>query len=296
MRDEEVATGRRDVVKIITDTLSGLSPEWAAQHGIPLIPQVIVFGDESFLEIDEISIDEFLRRLKAAKELPRTAAPPPGLFIEAFHRLEADKNTIICIHPTADMSGTVRSAQIAKAESYPDADIRIIDTRTIGAQLGTLVKMAVEWAEAGQDADRIVAGIEALIPRVRTHFVVATLEYLQRGGRIGGAAAIVGQLLQVKPILTVRDGRTEALARERTKKRAMARFRELVMEEIDPDMSPAVVIMHCEAETEASELAAYFRAELGRDDVEVTHLVPAIVTHAGPGTIGVCFFAKDVNG
>ena len=284
------------MVKIITDTLSGLSPEWAAQHGVPLIPQVIVFGEESFLEIDEISVDEFLSRLKSAKELPHTAAPPPGLFIKAFHALEADKNTIICIHPTADMSGTVRSAEIAKAESYPNADIRIVDTRTIGAQLGTLVQMAVEWMEAGQDADNIVAGLEALIPRLRTHFVVATLEYLQRGGRIGGAAAIVGQLLQVKPILTIRDGRTEALARERTKKRAMARFRDLVMEEIDPGISPAVVIMHCEAERDAEELAQYFRTELGSDDVEVTHLVPAIVTHAGPGTLGICFFAKDVNG
>jgi len=282
------------VIRIITDTLSGLDPQWTKAHDIPLIPQVIVFGEESFLENDEISVDEFLRRLKAACELPHTAAPPPGLFIEAFKELEADKNTIICIHPTAEMSGTVRSAEIAKAESFPDADIRIIDTRTLGAALGMLVRLAAGWVEGGLDADAIVRRLEELIPHLRTHFVVDTLEYLQRGGRIGGAAALVGQLLQLKPILTIQDGRTEALARERTKKRALTRFRELILDQIDAttDISPYLVIQHCEADEDARELKDFFREELGRDDIEVIHLVPAIATHAGPGTLGVAFFTR----
>lgn len=281
------------MVKIIADTLCGLDPAWTAAHGIPLIPQVIVFGEESFLEVDEIGLDEFLRRLKASKELPHTAAPPPGLFIEAYKKLNAAENTIICIHPTAEMSGTVRSAETARATSYPDADIRVVDTRTLGAGLGTLVKLAAGWVEEGADADTVVGRLEGLAKRTRTHFMVATLEYLQRGGRIGGASAIVGQLLQVKPILTIREGRTEALARERTKKRALARLRELIMEEIATDISPAAVIQHCEADDDAAELAGFLKSELGRDDVEVTHLVPAIVTHAGPGAIGVSFFARE---
>jgi len=280
------------VIKIIADTTAGLDPGWAAAHDIPLIPQVIYFGEESFFELQDINTSEFLRRLKSSSALPRTAAPPPGLFIEAFRKFQADQNTILCIHPSAEVSGTVRSAQIAKEESFPNADIRIIDTRTIGGQLAALVMLAAQWAEAGDSADAIVARIEALIPRLRTHFIVDTLEYLQRGGRIGGAAALVGKLLQVKPILTLRDGRVEALARERTKKRAMQRFRELVLEEVSADISPCLQIMHSEAPAEAQELFDFFKGELKRDDFLIFDLVPAIVTHAGPGTLAVGFFAK----
>ncbi|MBC7241426.1 MAG: DegV family protein [Anaerolineae bacterium] len=280
------------MIRIITDTLSGLSPQWAAEHGIPLIPQVIYFGEESFLEIQEMSIEEFIRRLKSSSVLPRTAAPPPGLFIKAFEELDAAHNTILCIHPTAELSGTVRSAQIAKAEAFPNADIRIIDTRTIGAQLGVLVQMADSWVREGLDADTIVRRLEELIPRLRTYFLVDTLEYLQRGGRIGGAAALVGQLLQIKPILTIRDGKVDVYARERTKKRGLERFREIILEEMDLSFSPCLVIQHCDARQEAEELVSFFRERLGRQDIPLFDVVPAIATHAGPGTLGASFFAK----
>jgi len=280
------------MIKVVTDTTAGLDLDWVRQHHVPYIPQVIYFGEQSFLEIEEISQAEFLRRLKASSSLPRTAAPPPGLFIKAFQELEADKNTILCIHPSAEVSGTVRSAQLAKEEAFPNADIRIIDTRTIGAQLRLMVMKAVEWAEAGVDADTIVARLADMTRRTRTYFMVATLEYLQRGGRIGGAAAIVGQLLQIKPILMLRDGRVEALARERTLKRATQRLCELVLEEVGCDMSPCVQVMHAEAPERAQELAGYFKERLGRQDVEVIDLVPAIITHAGPGVVGAGFLAK----
>lgn len=281
------------MIRIVADTTAGLDPDWAARHGIPIIPQVIYFGEESFLEMEELSLQEFLRRLKTSPVLPRTAAPPPGLFIKAFQELDADHNTILCILPSSELSGTVRSAQLAKEEAFPHADIRILDSRTIAAQLAVLIQFAAEWIEAGLDADTIMARLQALIPRLRTHFMVDTLEYLQRGGRIGGAAAIIGQLLQVKPILTLRDGRVEALARERTKKRALARFRELVLEEMSLDISPCLQVMHSEAPHEAQELVEFFKDKLGRDDIVVYDVVPAIVTHAGPGTLGIGFFAKQ---
>lgn len=280
------------MIRIITDTLSGLHPQWTTEHGIPLIPQVIYFGEESCLEIQEMGIEEFIRRLKSSSVLPRTAAPPPGLFIQAFEELDAAHNTILCIHPTAELSGTVRSAQIAKAEAFPNADIRIIDTRTIGAQLGVLVQMADRWVQEGLDADTIVRRLEELIPRLRTYFLVDTLEYLQRGGRIGGAAALVGQLLQIKPILTIHDGKVDVYARERTKRRGLERFREIILEEMDPSFSPCLVIQHCDAHQEAKELVAFFQERLGRQDIPLFDVVPAIATHAGPGTLGASFFAK----
>lgn len=281
------------MIKIVTDTTSGIEQTWAKQHGIPVLPQVIYFGEESYLEVEEMDLEEFLRRLKSSPVLPRTAAPPPGLFIEVFKELEADKHTILCIHPSSEVSGTVRSALVAKSESFPDADIRILDTRTIAGQLATMVKLARQWVDEGLDADIIMGRLEALVPRTRSHFLVDTLDYLQRGGRIGGAAALVGKLLQVKPILTLRDGRVEALSRERTKKRARARLEELVLAEMAADISPCLQIMHSEAPDDARELAAFFKGALGRDDIEIYDLVPAIVTHAGPGTLAVSFIARE---
>lgn len=281
------------MIRIITDTLSGLPPQWCEEHGIPLIPQVIYFGEESFLEIEEMSVAEFIRRLKSSKELPRTAAPPPGRFIKAFEELDAPHNTILCIHPSAELSGTVRSAQIAKAEAFPDADIRILDTRTIGAQLGMLVQIVQKWVEQGVDADTIVQRIEDLIPHMRTHFMVDTLEYLQRGGRIGGASALVGQLLQIKPILTIRDGIVDAFSRERTRERASAKFQQLVLDEIDLSFSPCLVIQHCDSFESAEKWVAVFKEKLGRDDIYIRDVAPAIATHAGPGTLGASFFAKQ---
>jgi len=280
------------MVKIITDTTAVLDPAWARQKGIPYIPQVIYFGEDSFLELEDMSLDEFMRRLKGSRVMPRTAAPPPGLFIKAFQELDAEKNTILCIHPSSEVSGTVRSAQIAKEEAFPNADIRIMDTRTVAGQLAMMVHNAQGWVEAGVSADAIVTRLNDLILRSRTHFLVATLEYLQRGGRIGGAAAIIGQLLQVKPILTVRDGRVEALSRERTMKRASARLCEMVLDEMATDVSPCLQVMHSEAPAHAQELRDHFAKTLKRDDIMITNLAPAIVTHAGPGTVAIGFTAK----
>ncbi len=281
------------MVKIITDTTAVLDPAWTRQKGIPYIPQVIYFGEESFLELEDMPLDEFMRRLKSASVMPRTAAPPPGLFIKAFQELGAETNTILCIHPSSEVSGTVRSAQIAKEEAFPHADIRIIDTRTIAGQLAMMVHAAQGWVEAGLSADAIVARLNDLILRSRTHFLVATLEYLQRGGRIGGAAAIIGQLLQVKPILTLRNGRVEPLSRERTMKRASARLCEMVLDEMATDVSPCLQIMHSEAPAHAQELRDYFSKTLKRDDIMITNLAPAIVTHAGPGTVAIGFTATQ---
>jgi len=280
------------MVRIIADTTAGLDPAWVRQKGIPYIPQVIYFGEASFLELEEISRDEFMRRLKSDKVMPRTAAPPPGLFVKAFEELGAGKETILCIHPSIAVSGTVRSAQAAKEEAFPHADIRIIDTRTIAGQLGMMVQQAQAWAEAGKDADAIVVGLNDLILRTRSHFLVATLEYLQRGGRIGGASALIGQLLQVKPILTIREGRIEALSRERTMKRAKASLCEMVLDEMAADFSPCLQIMHSEAPAQAEELRQYFQKTLQRDDIALYDLPPAVVTHVGPGTLAVGFTAK----
>jgi DegV family protein with EDD domain len=233
-----------------------------------------------------------MERLERSKDLPKTSAPPPELFVEEFGRLVPEGEPILCIHPSSELSGTVRSATVAAAD-FPDADIRVIDTRAIGSALATLVTLAAEWSANGLDVDAIEARIRDLIPRCRIYFLVATLEYLAKGGRIGGAAALLGSVLRVKPILTLRDGRADQFERTRTHRRAVARLKELVLEQIPGDGSGHLSVMHASAAGQAQALADDLRTRLDLPRVPILDVPPAIVTHAGPGVLAVAFFVAE---
>ena len=276
-------------VRVVTDTTAPVTQAYAAAHQVEVVPQVVLFGDESFLEEKELSYAEYIRRLKASPQLPKTAAPPPGLLIEAYRRQLAEAATILSIHPSVDVSGTIRSAETARA-AFPGDDIRLLDTRTVGGNLATLVELAVEWAEGGMGPDEIMARLQALIPRGRTYFLVATLEYLQKGGRIGGAAALIGGMLQIKPLLELKDGRIEALERVRTHHAAVERLKELVCEKRPRAAEGRVCVMHADDENEARGLVRDLQASLGVASIPIYSLGAAITTHAGPGALGVGFF------
>jgi len=280
------------MVKIVTDTTAGLSDQAAQQYGIPVIPQVIIFGSDSYLENQEIDHATFMARLRASKELPKTSAPPPELFVQAFERLVPRGETILCIHPSTELSGTVRSATVAAAD-FPGADIRIIDARLIGSPLATLVTLAAQWAEAGLDADTIEERLRTMIPRSRVYFLVDTLEYLAKNGRIGDAAALLGSVLQVKPILTLRDGRAAEFEKTRTRKRAVARLKELVLQQIPGDGSGHLSVMHAAVPDQAQDLADDLCRVLDLPPVPILDVPPAIVTHAGPGVLAVAFFVAE---
>lgn len=284
------------MVHIITDTTSGLSLEDVARYDIPLIPQVIHFGQESYLECQEMDIEMFIERLVTSQVLPKTSAPPPELFEAHLRRFAADDEPILCIHPSSKVSGTVRSAWVAR-QSFPDADIRVMDTQAIGAPLGRMVLLAAQWAEAGESADVIWQRLEEMIPRVRIYFTVDTLEYLQRGGRIGAAKALLGNLLRIRPVLAWREGEVQPGVSERTTRRALQRLVQLACEEAPRDRDPMFAVMHAAvpqvAQGIADQLRDEFHAAKGGQDLDIwlTDLVPAIVTHAGPGAVAVSFFA-----
>ena len=280
------------MVKIVTDTTSGLPLHLAEEYDIPVVPQIIIFGEESYRDDTELDTPGFLEKLRASPELPKSAAPPPALYRPIFERLLAEADTIICLHPSTELSGTVRSATVAR-QDFPDADIRIVDTRTTAGPLATMVLLAARWAREGVDADTIVARVHDLIARQRVYFVVDTLEYLHKGGRIGGARALLGGLLQIKPILTLRDGQVEPFEQQRTARRAQARLRELVMEQCPPSDEAYLSVMHAEAEPQAQAFAADFAAELGLSEVPIYLLPPAIVTHGGPGLLAAAFFVPS---
>ena len=275
---------------IVADTTCGLPGSALRARGIPFIPQVVIFGDESYHDDGELDTAAFLKKLKASSALPKTAAPEPTLYFPIFEQARARGEGVIVVAPSAKLSGTVRSAQTAAAD-FPGMDIRIIDSLTVSCNLGSLVLIADEMAKAGQPADAIERKLNELIPRGRLYFVVDTLEYLAKGGRIGGARALLGQLIQIKPILRIQDGQAEAYEQQRTRRRSLARLVEIVEAQCPKSVEAHLSVIQVAAEAEAARLAADLKSRMNVPEIPIYELPPAIVVHGGPRTMGVGFFA-----
>jgi DegV family protein with EDD domain len=274
---------------IIADTTCSLPRDVLKARGIPLIPQIVMFGEESFHDDKELDTATFLAKLKASSTLPKTAAPEPTLYYPVFKHAQATGESVIVVAPSAKVSGTVRSAETA-AQEFAEMDIRVIDSQTVSCNLGSLVLLADDLAKAGSSADEIVAKLNDMIPRGRIYFLVATLEYLAKGGRIGGARKLLAELLEIKPILTIRAGQVEPFEQQRTHKRALARLEEIVREQCPKSPEAHLAVMHAGAEAESRLMAASLQSWWGSGGVPVYELPPAIVTHGGPGTMAVGFF------
>jgi DegV family protein with EDD domain len=276
---------------IVADTTCGLPRDLLAQRDIPLIPQVVIFGDDSYHDDKELDTAIFLQKLKASATLPKTAAPEPPLYYPVFKEAQAKEESVIVIAPSAKVSGTVRSAEVA-AQEFPGLDVRVIDSLTISCNLGSMVLVADDMAKAGDSTDEIEAKIREMIPRGRIFFVVDTLEYLAKGGRIGGAKKLLAELLEIKPILTIRDGQVEPFEQQRTKKRAMARLAEVVEEQCPGKAESYLSVLQVEAESEAQAFVAELCSRVAVSDIPIYELPPAIVVHGGPKTMGVGFFVE----
>lgn len=277
------------MLRIVSDTTSGLPLDLARERGIAMIPQIVIFGEDSYRDDNEIDPETFLQKLKASSGLPKTAAPPPTLYYPVFQDAQDKGDAVLVIAPSSNVSGTVRSAQSAAAD-FPDLAVHVLDTRTIAGNTATLSLLAAQWAAEGAGMDSVLPRLEALIASQRTYFLVDTLEYLKKGGRIGGAKALLGELLQVKPILQVKDGQVQAFEQERTKKRALARLLDIVSEQGAGAPSAHLVVMHIGALAEAQALAASLAARLEIATPPIYNLPAAIGVHAGPGVLAVGFF------
>lgn len=277
------------MTQIVADTTSGLPLDLAASLDIPVVPQLVIFGEETFRDDTELTTELFLKKLRASSALPKTAAPIPNFYTPIFQSAAWAGETVIVLAPSSKVSGTVRSAETAR-QDFPRADIHVIDTQTIAGCLGSMVLFARKLASQGIPADQIIEDIKGMIPRARTYFVLDTLEYLQKGGRIGGARALLGELLQVKPILQIRDGQVEAFEQERTKRRATARLIEIVSEQARGRLSLHLCVMHIDAEEEARALREELKSRFPAEDIPIYLLPPAIVVHAGPKVLAVGFF------
>lgn len=277
------------MVIIFADTTSSMNVQEAKSLGIEFFPQIINFGNDSYRDDYEINSATFLQKLTSSTSLPKTAAPPPSLYIPLFQKHIESGNYIVVLTPSAKVSGTFRSAEVA-AQEFPNADIKIIDTLAIGASLASIVKQANKFTKEGLSGEEVSSKVEDLKLRERNLFVVDTLEYLYKGGRIGGAKMLFGSILQVKPLLTLKNGQVEPVESQRTSKKALARLKELVFTDCKENGFSMFSIQHGAAENEAKVLAEDFKVLLNIDHIEIYELPPAFLTHSGPGVLGVSYF------
>jgi DegV family protein with EDD domain len=279
------------MIRIVTDTTAGLSPEFLDAYQIPMVPQYLHFGQETYLDYFDVSPTQFFTILAQAPDIPKTSAPPVGDFIQLYRRMldETPDATILCIHPSAEVSGTVRSALPAAAE-FPQADIRIFDTRTCSVGLGMMVERAADMVRRGAEIDEVWAALEHMRDTLHVFFVVETLEYLAKGGRIGRASHLLGTLLDIKPILTMVDGVVESHSKARTRKRSIAEMARLATEMADRRPGLYLGVAHAVCEDEARALADELAAALQPEKCMFTEIGPAIGVHTGPGTLAVGWF------
>jgi DegV family protein with EDD domain len=280
------------MIKIISDTTSCISPEKAIELGIPFLPQYIIFGNQQYRDDTELNSDKFIEKLKNSPVLPKTAAPHPSLYTPIYEELSHRGDSMIVLCPSSELSGTLRGASVA-AKDFPNADIRILDTRSIGSGFGEMVMLANQLAQEGKDADFIINFVKSMASREHLYFLVDTLEYLYKGGRIGGAKALFGSILQVKPILQLKDGVIEPLENQRTKHKALSHIKHLILNNCPSGDSSHLSIMHGGNVDEANAFAEELKTSLEIKSIRVVYLPPAIMVHAGPGVLAVSFFSRE---
>jgi len=279
------------MIKIVTDSTAYLPEATIRQHDIRIVPLYVHFGEEAFKEGVDLSDQEFYARLKEAPVLPTTSQPAAGEFHEVFKELAESGHEILTLTISSKLSGTWNSAMAAK-EMLPDAKICVIDSLSTSIGLQLMVEAAIEAVAAGATCQEIAEQIEEIKRRMYILFVVDTLEYLAKGGRIGNAKAFLGTMLKVKPILILQDGAIEPLEQVRSKRKALARMLDLIEEHLgDKGPQAKVAITNALVVQEARALGQEIKARLGCADPSVADLGPVIGTHTGPGCIGVAVYA-----
>ena len=280
-------------VAIFTDSASDLDPAFAATHGIGIIPLVVSFGPESFKAGEELSADAFWERMVAPDApFPTTAASSPGEFRDAYSAaFAAGADAIVSIHVAGTLSGTIKSAQIARG-MLPDREIHVIDSLGASMAEGILAIMAVELAAAGRSAAEITEVLNRRAPDMVMYVALESLEYLRKGGRISGAQAAIGTLLSVKPIIRVEHGVIEQGDRVRTRAKARERLIEMICER---PIERLAVLYTAGADAAAfrDEVLARIGSGIAREDVQIALVGPSVGPHLGPGCVGAVAMYRD---
>jgi DegV family protein with EDD domain len=278
-------------IKIVTDSTAYLPEETVREHDIRVVPLYVHFGTQQFREGVELSNEEFYVRLREAPELPSTSQPSAGEFHEVFKELADQGHQVLAMTISNKLSGTWNSAMTAK-EMLPEADITVFDSLSTSVGLYLMLNAALESIQNGASLQEVVERLEGIREKMQVLFVVDTLEYLAKGGRIGNAKAFLGTLLKVKPILMLQDGAIEPLEQVRSKRKAEARLLDLIAERLGDGASQArVAVTHALVPDEARTVAQELVERLGCAEPLISELGPAIGTHTGPGVVAVAAYA-----
>ena len=280
-------------VGILTDSCASIPEQLIEELGIEVVPYYIHRGQETLRDLVDVQRDEFFRWLATAKELPKTANPGPGDYLEGFKKLAQRAQEIISIHMTSIGSGAYQAATMAKEmarEVLPGVRIEVIDTRNVSLCHGWMVIEAARAALAGQDLDEIVALVKRMIPITKMIQTADTLRYLYMGGRIGKAQHLVGSLLNIKPLIGMKDGVIVSLGQTRSRLGAYRKIVRMMEEDVGRGGRVKVAFVHAAALEEAQKLRAMVEERLTCVEVLMAELSPALGVHTGPGTAGVCYF------
>lgn len=274
------------MIGVVTDSSCDLPDDAIARHRIGVVAQTVRFGEEDLLDREELSTEEFWRRLATGSVLPKSAAAPVGRFQEVFARLvSAGVDGIVVVIVSSKVSATFQSAALAAEQFTAGIPVRVVDSGLVSTALGLAAIEAAEVAAAGASIEEVEAAARSACERGRIFATPATLEYLRRGGRIGGAAALIGGLLEVKPLIAFEDGRIAAAGRVRSRKRALAAVLGHIREQAESISRLAVV------HSDPVELPEFLQcvADIYQGEVMIARIGPAVGTHIGPGTVGVAY-------
>ena len=275
-------------VAIVTDSTAYLPKELVNQYGIPIAPLVVIWSGETLRDDIDIKPGEFYQRLQTAKEMPSTSQPPIPEFTGIFEKLHGEGYEILAVLISQHLSGTIASAEQAK-QALPEATIEIFNSESTAMAMGFQVLAAVRAAKEGASLAECLAVAEKARANSGIIFAVDTLEFLHRGGRIGGASRYLGTALQLKPLLTLQEGKIEALERVRTKKKAHARLSDIVVERLAGKPNIRLATLHANALEDATALLEQTSERLNVVEKVFSEVSPVIGTHVGPGTVGLAY-------
>ena len=276
-------------IRIVTDSASDISLEEAEDLGIEIVPLSVRFGEAEYTDLVDLSVSDFYQKMSESDLLPSTAAPSPGAFEAAFKRCaEAGAEGVICINLSLALSATGQAAQLAADALADTLPVKCIDSKSITCGLGTIIRKAAEAAKNGGSMDDIVSLVENLTGRTRLFATLDTLENLKKGGRIGGAKAMLGTMLQFKPCLDLSSGEVVEAGRQRTRKKSLIWLKEVL--EGESEISELSII-HGDA-PDVEEFATLISDIVPREQIRINQLGAVIGTHGGPRVLGVTYLVQ----
>jgi DegV family protein with EDD domain len=267
---------------VVTDSTSDLPDEWRHRYGIEVVPLKVLFGKETFRDQVDMTSDEFFNRLAASSSLPTTSAPSPGEFAEVYQRLAKDHDGCISIHIGAALSATAEAARVG-AEAVDGFKVKVIDSQSVSMPIAFLCRVAAESATL----EEATAAVEQRVPKCRVLALLDTLRYLEMGGRLSRAQAMIGTMLDLKPLLLVSENaEIKAVDRVRTRSRAIPRMVEFFRSEQPVEY---VAVMHAEAKEDAERIAKDLRSELPNQEITIGQIGCVLGTHTGPRALGIVY-------